>query len=315
MKIVFFGSSEFAVPVLGALKKKEEIILVVTQPDRKKGRSLKTAPTPLKIEAERLGLDIFQPNNVNDRNSIEQLEKYCADVFVVVSFGQILSKRLLEMPKLYCLNVHASLLPKYRGAAPISWALLNGEKETGITIIKMNEGMDEGDIILKEQVAIDREDDAIILSKKLSQKGAALLLESIDLIKNNAASFIKQNDADATYAPKLKKEDGLIDWGTGADEIYNKIRAFVPWPGCFTYWDRKILKIWKAMPDPDFITKDTKPGTLLAVNKNGILVNTGRGTIRIEELQLEGKRRMKIDEFIAGHKDMVKGKIFTLQQC
>jgi methionyl-tRNA formyltransferase len=307
MKIVFFGSSEFAVPSLEGLAKREEVVLVVTQPDRKRGRFLKLGTTPLKIAADKLGIETLQPDNVNAKDSIEYLKKLCIDIFVVVSFGQILSKRLLEIPKLYCLNVHASLLPKYRGAAPINWAILNGEKETGVSIIKMNERMDEGDIILKESVIIDADEDAVTLSKKLSQKGAMSLLKSIDLIKKNALSLVRQNNREATYAPKLKKGDGLIDWNLSANEIYNKVRAFVPWPGCFTHWDKKILKIWKARPHFNFTSEDAKPGTILAVDKNYILVAAGQSAIKIEELQLEGKRRMKIEEFIAGHKDMVKG--------
>lgn len=312
MRIIFFGSSDFAVPVLEALKDKEEIILVVTQPDRKKGRSLKISSTPVKIAAEGLGIKTFQPNNVNCQDSIRNLKKFSADIFIVVSFGQILGKELLDIPRLYSLNVHASILPKYRGAAPINWALANGEKETGITIIKMNEKMDEGEIILKKVVSIGTDEDAIGLSERLSKKGAGLLLDSIDLIKRNTVSFLKQGSSVTTYAPKLKKEDGLIDWRWSADKIYNRIRAFVPWPGCFTYWDKKILKIWRAAVDSSSSSTDSKPGTVLEASKNGILVSTGRGILRIEELQIEGKRRMKAEEFIAGHREMAPGNNFTL---
>jgi methionyl-tRNA formyltransferase len=324
LKILFFGSSNFAVPILEELAKKEEIILVVTQPDRQKGRSLKIAPTAVKSKAEELGIKTFQPSKVNSKESIEFLKRFKADLFIVVSFGQILSKSILDLPKLYCLNIHASLLPKYRGAAPINWSIANGEKETGVTIIRMNEKMDEGDIILQEALSVDELDDAIALSEKLSIKGANLLMDVIRSIKDNKVIFTTQDHNKATCAPKLKKEDGLINWAKNTNEICNRIRAFVPWPGCFTYLDKKILKIWKAktviersvhMPgepngSPGMWTKG-KPGTILEVNRNGILVKTGKGVLKIAELQLEGSRRMTVEEFIAGHKQFSQGSILS----
>ena len=309
MKIIFFGSSNFAVPILEELAKNEEVALVVTQPDREKGRALKVAPTAVKSKAEELGIEIFQPGKVNTKESIEFLKKFNADLFIVVSFGQILSKEVLSLPKLYCLNIHASLLPKYRGAAPINWAIANGEKETGVTIMKMNEKMDEGDVLLNESVAMDADDDAVTVSDKLSKKGSQVLLKAVELIKADKADFIKQDNSKATFAPKLKKDDGLIDWKMTAEEISNRIRAFAPWPGCFTYLDKKMLKIWKAIPvhlsgepsgSPDRWTKG-KPGTVLEADRNGILVKTGKDALKIQELQLEGSRRMTVEEFLAGH--------------
>jgi len=302
MKIVFFGSSNFAVPILEGLVKSEDVALVVTQPDREKGRSLKMAPTAVKSKAEALGIKVFQPAKVNSEESIEFLKRFDADLFIVVSFGQILSKAALELPKLYCLNIHASLLPKYRGAAPINWAIANGEKETGVTIMKMNEKMDEGDIALKDVVTINEADDAIIVSEKLSQKGAGLLLEAVNLIKNSKIRFISQDHAKVTYAPKLKKEDGVINWAGSADEICNRIRAFTPWPGCFTYMDRKILKIWKAEPLMDLTDAKSVPGAVLEAGKKGILVKAGKGALNIKDLQMEGSRVMTAKEFLAGHK-------------
>lgn len=311
MRIIFFGSSEFAVPVLDALKEKQEIVLVVTQPDRKKGRSLKISSTPVKTAAKSSGIKIFQPDNVNTQDSLEYLKKLGADLFVVVSFGQILRSQLLDIPRIYPVNVHASLLPKYRGAAPVNWALANGEKETGVTIIRMNEGMDEGEIILKDPVLIEDGEDAITLSEKLSKKGTELLLNAIDLIEKNTVSFIKQDDKVATYAPKLKKQDGLIDWRLSAKGIYNRIRAFVPWPGCYACWNKKIFKIWKARPDNNPVATKPKPGAVLECSKDGISVGTGAGALMIEELQLQGKRRMTAEEFLAGHKDLCPGAKFT----
>ncbi|MDP2911518.1 MAG: methionyl-tRNA formyltransferase [Candidatus Omnitrophota bacterium] len=301
MKIIFFGSSGFAVPILEGLVKNEDVALVVTQPDREKGRALKVAPTAVKSKAGELGVEIFQPNQVNAKESIEFLKKFNADLFIVVSFGQILSKAILDLPKLYCLNRHASLLPKYRGAAPRNWAIANGEKETGVTIMKMNEKMDEGDILLRESVAIDAGDDAVALSDKLSKKGAESLFKAIELIKADKADFIKQDHSKATSAPKLKKDDGLIDWKMPAEEISNRIRAFAPWPGCFTYLDKKMLKIWKAKPITELVDKNAKPGAILKSDKTDILVKTGKGALNIEELQLEGSRRMTTEEFLAGH--------------
>ena len=290
MKIIFFGSSEFAVPALEGL----DVALVVTQPDRKKGRSQKISSTAVKMKADSLKIQTFQPEDVNSEKSIEFLKGLGADVFVVVSFGQILSKKLLDLPKLYALNVHASLLPKYRGAAPINWAIANGEKETGITIIKMNEKMDEGDIVLKEAVSINKDEDATQLSDKLSKKGAEVLLKCLD----SSINFEKQDSSKATYAPKLKKEDGLIDWNWSAEKIHNRIRAFVPWPGCFTHLDKKILKIYKASARPE--PSDKKPGTILEITKEYISVSAGKGILNIKELQLESKRRMSVKEFIPG---------------
>lgn len=311
MKIIFFGSSDFAVPVLEALSRQEEVALVVTQPDRKKGRSLRVASTAIKESAAGLGIRVFQPDDVNKKESIECLKEIGADLFVVVSFGQILKRELLDIQREYCLNVHASLLPKYRGAAPVNWAIANGEKETGVTIIKMNERMDEGDVMIKEGAVIDDEDDAVTLSDKLSKKGAGALLKSIDLIKKGEEKFIKQDNSRVTYAPKLKKQDGLIDWNLSAAEIRNRIRAFVPWPGCFTCMNKKILKIWKAGPSAVGNCGAERPGTVLKVTRDNISVSTGEGVLDIKELQLEGRRRMKAEEFIAGHRELVKGLKFT----
>ncbi len=308
MRIIFFGSSEFAVPVLEALFRREEVALVVTQPDKKKGRSLRPCPTPIKRAAEDLNIRVLQAERLDSDETVRYLAGLASDIFVVVSFGQILNKKLLEIPRLYPLNVHASLLPEYRGAAPISWALANGEKETGVTIIRMNEKMDEGDIMLSESISIGSDDDAVELSGRLSQKGSDLLLKAIELIKTDEISFMPQDSSLATYAPRLKKEDGLIDWRWTAKKIYDRIRAFVPWPVCYTYWNERALKIWRAAPEG--IGQYLKPGTILETNKKGLLVGTGEGNLRIKELQLEGGRRMAADEFIKGHRELRPGANF-----
>ncbi|MEE8317857.1 MAG: methionyl-tRNA formyltransferase [Candidatus Omnitrophota bacterium] len=314
MKIVFFGSSDFGVAILEALKDKEDVALVVTQPDRKRGRSLKLCATPVKEAADRLGIKTFQPEDVNSRDSIGSIKGLKPELFIVVSFGEILSRELLDTPGVFSINVHASLLPSYRGAAPINWVLANGEKETGVTIIKMNERMDEGEIILKEACSIDSSEDAISLSKRLSIKAVLALLHSIDLIKKKEVSFTEQDKTKVTYAPKLKRIDGLIDWGWSAEKIYNRVRAFVPWPVCFTHWGKRVLKIWKANPERGLLAADSSPGMVLDATKDGIFVGTGEGILGIKELQMEGKRRMSAGEFIAGHKDMGKGTLFLLQE-
>jgi len=284
--------------------------LVVTQPDREKGRSLKVAPTAVKLKAEEFGIKIFQPQKINNKESIEFLKNFNADLFIVVSFGQILSKAVLSLPKLYCLNIHASLLPKYRGAAPINWAIANGEKETGVTIMRMNEKMDEGDVAIRGTLPITDQDDAIILSGKLSIKGAELLLETVRLVKDNKIEFTVQDHKKASYAPKLKKQDGCINWNLSAEEISYRIRAFAPWPGCFTYLDKKILKICKAIPEIEkSVHLPGEPGAIVEFNKKGMFVKTGKGVLNIQELQLEGSRRMTAEEFIAGHKQLSSGAV------
>lgn len=309
MKIIFFGSSDFAVPILEKLSETEVVPLIVTQPDRKKGRDLKVSYTAVKECALRLGIKIFQPPEINSKDAVDYLKTFNADMFIVVSFGQILSEEVLKIPKLSCINVHASLLPKYRGAAPINRAIYNGEKETGITIMKMNKKMDEGDIILQNKIDIGDHDDAVRLSKMLSDKGVQALKEAIELINADKFNFLKQDASKATYAPKLKKEHGLINWDKPAQEIYNKVRAFVPWPGCFTYLGNKVIKIWKASILDSNAGNDAKPGTIANVNKDGIIVNTGKGSIIILELQAEGKRRMQVKEFIAGHREISVGTV------
>ncbi len=307
MRIVFFGSSEFAVLFLEVLRDSEELCLVVTRPDRKKGRSLKIASTAVKESADRAGVKTYQPRDVNGEECLARLKEERADLFVVVSFGQILSRKVLDIPGMYCVNAHASLLPKYRGAAPINRAIANGEKETGVTLIRMNEGMDRGDIIAETRVDIGTRDDAVSLSRKLASEGATLLKRSLNPMREGSVDFRRQNDAEATYAPKLTKEDGVINWSWDADKICNRIRGFVPWPGCFTRLDGKILKIWKAVPVSDSYGTELSEGSVLKAEKESFLVLAGKGSVRIDELQLEGKRRMQAKEFIKGHKGLRRG--------
>ena len=303
MKIVFFGTAKFACPVIQEIiKAKHQVLAVVTQPDRPKGRHLSLAEPPIKVLSKRLGLDIFQPTDLDDDEFIKRLKDFNADVFVVVSFGKILKKKILKLPKKMCVNIHASVLPKYRGAAPINWAIANGEKQTGITIIKMDEAMDEGDVILQEKIDISGEDTFITVSNKLSPIGAECLIKALRLLEKAKIKLTPQDNKKATLAPKLRKSDGLINWNDSAADIYNKMRGFIPWPGAFTHLGNKLLKIYKAEVISPVESTLPKPGNILEISKDGILVAAGKGNLLIKELQPEGKRPMSAEEFISGHK-------------
>jgi methionyl-tRNA formyltransferase len=304
MNIVFFGSSQFAVSSLRALLTSgHKITCVVTQPDRKSGRHLHLVATPVKIFAQDAGLRIYQPPSVNTKDAIKFLRDLNSDLCVVIAYGQILSEEVLNIPKIFAINVHASLLPKYRGAAPINWAIIKGEKSTGITIIKMTREMDAGPIILERPIDISNDDTEITLEDKLSKLGADALLESLKLIEENRYNLVTQDETKVIFAPKLKKEDGLIDWHKPAEEIYNLIRGCLGWPGGFSYYKGKLLKIYKAGVIPlSRYSVSPLPGEIIEVSKEGIVVVTGKGNLVIQELQIEGKRRMTAEEFVAGHK-------------
>lgn len=304
MEIVFFGSSNFAVPSLKALlSSKHMISCIITQPDKKKNRGLSLAITPVKTVAEEKEIKIYQPQQINSVEAIEFLKQLNADLFVIIAYGQILSLDILNIPKIFSINLHASLLPKYRGAAPINWAIINGDTQTGLTIIKMNEEMDRGEIILQKKINIDTIDTAATLEKKLATEGADLLLECLDKIENRNFKLKPQDETKVSFAPKLKKKDGLVNWQAQAIQILNLIRGTTDWPGAFTYYNGKLLKIYKAKVSssvPEFAS--SLPGKIIEVSKKGIVVAAGKDNLIIEELQIEGKRRMKVEEFIAGHK-------------
>ncbi|MCM8801498.1 MAG: methionyl-tRNA formyltransferase, partial [Candidatus Omnitrophica bacterium] len=247
MKIIFFGSSQFGEPSLRAIVENNyKVICVVTQPDRKKARGLKSLPTPIKQVAMDLGFLVYQPERINTVEAVNFLKDLNADLFVVIAYGQILSEEILNIPKIFSLNVHASLLPKYRGAAPVNWAIIKGEKTTGITIIKMTEKMDAGPIIFQESIDILEQDDAVSLGQKLSLLSARLLIKTLRDIQKNNYQFIPQDEAKVCFAPRLKKEDGRINWDEPAIKINNLIRGCMGWPGAFTYYKGRRLKIYKA---------------------------------------------------------------------
>jgi len=304
MKVVFFGSSEFAVESLKAILKHHSVLAVFTQPDRKKGRSLNLAQTPVKDCANLNKIDVFQPQDVNNAKTKQQLAGFNADLFIVVSFGQILSKEILEIPKKYVINVHFSLLPRWRGAAPINYAIMHDDKVTGVSVIKMNEFTDRGDMILTKSIQIDSDDDALSLSAKLSHLGAQALLEAVDLMEKDKVQFIPQDETCVTKASKLKKEDGLIDWTLAAKDIYNKVRGLLPWPCAYTYYQNKYIKILKTkLASSDFKNdREAIPGQIRRVEKKeGIVVATGSGNILIQTLQSEGKRAISAYDFVLGH--------------
>ena len=302
MRIVFFGTGKFGLPTLKKLLNSDhEIAAVVTQPDRKKGRGWGVHPTPVKafVEQGAPATEVFQPEKLSDPEFPAFLKEREVDVFVVVDYGKLLSKEVLDLPLKLCLNLHPSLLPKYRGAAPVNWAILNGEKETGNTVIKMVEKMDAGSIVAQEKVQIDESETSEGLSERLSRSGADLVLKALEMIEAGGASFALQDENAATFAPKLQKKQGLIEWEKSAEEIERKVRAMQPWPGAFTYIDGKMLKICKAKVVSDLECTE-KPGCVCESKK--FIVITGTGAIQVEEVQPEGKRVMKTAEFVRGHR-------------
>lgn len=302
MNIIFFGSSQFAQPPLRRLKESgENVLCVVTQPDKKKGRGLHLGYTALKETALGLGMNVYQPGNLNTKETEDYLKMFNPDLLVVAAYGKILPAKLLEIPRILSVNLHASLLPKYRGAAPINWAIINGEKETGVTVIKMNARMDEGEMILQENVAIDYKDTNITLQDKLSHLGADALAKALNSIKEGVYTLTAQDGAQASYAPLLKRVDGKINWDLPAGHIYNLIRGCTAWPGAFTLYKNKVIKVWEADIDYD-MQSDASPGTIIKAADDCIAVKTGEGNIIIRQLQSESGRRMSAGDFLHGHK-------------
>ncbi|MDD5465361.1 MAG: methionyl-tRNA formyltransferase [Candidatus Omnitrophica bacterium] len=303
MKIIFFGSSHFAVLSLQALiESKHEVACVVTQPDKQKGRHLHFTGTDLKDTALQAKLKIFQPEDINSKESLKFLKNLEADLFVIIAYGQILSQEVLDIPKIMPINIHASLLPRYRGAAPINWAIINGEKKSGITIIYVTPKLDSGPVILQEEVKIEDKDTAVSLEEKLSRSGARLLEQALVKIDNRDYRLIDQDEAKVIFAPKMKKEVGLIDWNASAADIHNQIRGVLPWPGAFTGLRGKILKIFQAEILSIFPNHRPVPGEVVRADKAGIVAACGRGFLKINELQLEAGKRMSAQNFIIGHK-------------
>lgn len=300
MKIIFFGSGKFAVMTLGALHcAGHEIVLVVTQPDRKRGRHLHLSATPVKEYALDHRLKLFQPENVNLPKNLATLKKEDADVFIVVSYGRILSQDILSLPRLMPVNIHASLLPKYRGAAPINHALINNEHKTGVTYIRMNEHMDEGDILIQKAVKIEDNEKAPELEQRLSQCAAAHIHEVLEKIKNKKVKPKKQDGKKATPAPLMKKNDGLIQWDRRAKHILNRFRGCFGWPGSFTFRKGKMLKVLDMSVCAT--RRRGKPGEIISAKDNILEVACGNGTVCIKEVLPESHKRMPVSSFLAGH--------------
>jgi methionyl-tRNA formyltransferase len=304
MKIVFFGTSKFAVKALKRLKDNiYPVAAVVTQPDRKSGRHLKITATPVKKEAQKLDIPIFQPEDITEKVFTEKLKSFNADFFVIVGFGTILTKDILDIPRICCLNIHASLLPKYRGAAPVKWAIINGEEKTGVTIIRVNEKMDAGDIILQKEINMKNTDTSQTLDNKLAAIGADLLIDTIDLILKGKAHFTAQNENEVVLAPKLTRDDGKMDWSLDTKSILNRIKGLKPWPGTYSFLENHVIKIISAEAKSGEDFSRFSPGHVVAADeKSGLIVKTGDGALSISEVQLEGKKPMSAEVFLRGHK-------------
>ncbi len=302
MRIVFMGTPEFSVPSLQALMEAgHEIAAVAAQPDRPRGRGQVSAPPPVALAARRAGIRLLQPGRVREGEFIEALEAIAPKLIVVVAFGQILPRRILDIPAKGCVNLHASLLPKYRGAAPVQWAILRGEQVTGVTTMCMNEQMDAGDILLVREVPIHTGETAGALGERLCGEGAALLVETVRAIEAGRASPVSQDVSKVTLAPRLAKEDGRINWSDAARDIINRVRAVTPWPGAFTTHGGKVLKIWRAHEGE--AGTGAKAGTVIGAGGSGIAVAAGDGrAVLLTELQLSGKRRVPAGAFILGTK-------------
>ncbi|HEY2144326.1 MAG TPA: methionyl-tRNA formyltransferase [Candidatus Udaeobacter sp.] len=297
MRIVFVGAGAIGLPTLQALLKSEhEVVGVVTQTDKPVGRAQSMEPTPIKKAMKGAPVRILQPARIKDQQAIEQIRALKPDVIVVMAYGQILPRDVLEIPEIACLNLHASLLPRWRGAAPIQAAIAAGDQGTGITIMYMAEGLDTGDILLQRTIDIRSDDTGGSLHDRLAQIAPGALLESLEMLAKGSAPRIPQDDNVATYAPKLKREDGKIDWSQPAETIERKIRAFNPWPGAFMELGGQNLKIFSA----SVVDVSGKPGESVR-NDNALVIVAGKGALSLNEVQLEGKRRMSVVEFARGH--------------
>ena len=308
LRILFMGTSDFAVPALEALHSAGyKILLVVTQPDRPAGRGLELKESPIKKKALQLQLPVFQPEKIKAPEALETLGKAEADVVVVAAYGQILPASVLQLPKLACLNIHGSILPKYRGAAPIHYAVMNGEKETGVTIMYMNEKMDEGDILLIKTTPIGPEETTGEIHDHLAKLGSQGLLEALKLLEQGKAHRTPQDSSKATYAPTIKREFCRLDWNSPAARVFNRVRGLSPWPGAETSWKGIDLKIHKASLD----SRKGKPGEVLEVFKDGVVVGAGIDAVRLIEIQPPGKKKMSAFDFTLGHPDFKTGEILS----
>ena len=318
MKIVFMGTPDLAAEVLDTMMKNGcEVTLAVTQPDRPKGRGKSVIKTPVRECADRWGIPVFSPVRVKRPEAVERLREEAPDLIVVAAFGQILSKEILDLPRLGCVNVHASLLPAYRGAAPIQWAVINGEEKSGVTSMQMDEGLDTGDILLQEEIPLVADETGESLYNKMAKLGGELLVKALPMIEQGTLTPVRQDDAASCYAPMLKKEMGNIDWTMPAVKIERLVRGLNSWPGAYTFMNGKMLKIWgaevcgaggcggaaSAAGEPsDVPAAGAEPGTVVGTDKKKIYVSCGEGVLALTEVQYEGKKRMNTQAFLLGAK-------------
>lgn len=299
-KLIFMGTPDFAVPSLKALSENGyHVLTVVTQPDRPKGRGRKIIPSPVKEAAQHIGCDVMQPVSVKNKDFFDIISGLKPDMFIVVAYGHVLPKSILAIPETGAINLHASLLPKYRGPAPIQWAIINGEKETGVTTMLMDEGLDTGDILLSSKEKITEVDTSATLHDRLAVLGADLLIKTLKSLENNAITPIVQKHAGATYAPLLKKSNGRIVWGKNAEQISCFIRGVTPWPGAFTFQDNKRLKIFSA--EPIRVETDETPGTVIKGFPDELRIATGKGVLSVTEIQGASGKRLLIKDFLMGN--------------
>ena len=303
MRIIFMGTPDFSVPALRALVEAgHQVTAVVTQPDKPKGRGKDVQMTPVKIQALEYGIPVYQPVKVKTPEFVEVLKKEAPDAIVVIAFGQILSKEILDLPKYGCVNIHASLLPKYRGAAPIQWAVIDGEKETGVTTMMMDVGLDTGDILETKVIPLDPKETSGSLFEKLSEAGGPLILSTLEKLEKGTITRTPQGESGTSYAKMLTKTLGDINWTMSATAIERLIRGLNPWPSAYTQWEGKTMKIWEAEVEDVVETIDThEPGTITEVTKHGFKVQTGEGRLAIKSLQIPGKKRMEADAFLRGY--------------
>lgn len=325
MRVIFMGTPDFSVGTLEALVEAgHEVVLAVTQPDKPKGRGGKMQATPVKEAAAAHGIPVFQPKKIRRPECIEELKKYHADIMVVIAFGQILPKEILEMTPYGCVNVHASLLPKYRGAAPIQWAVINGETVSGVTTMQMDEGLDTGDMLLKTEVILDEKETGESLHDKLAAAGAKLCVKTLQGLKEGSITPKKQGESPTEYARMLDKSLGDIDWNAPAVSIERLIRGLHPWPGAYTDWNGKVMKIWGAdvySAGQEGAAKsvisdsggEKSPGTIVKVEKDGFCVQTGEGLLKVTELQVPGKKKMDASAFLRGYQ-LQEGDVLRSEQ-
>lgn len=308
LKTIFMGTPDFAVPCLEVLQAKTEVLAVITQPDRPKGRGHNLQASPVKQKALEYNLPVLQPEKIKTEEFTAELEKLQPDLIVVVAFGQILSQRILDIPPLGCVNVHASLLPRYRGAAPIHWSIINGEKETGVTTMLMDAGLDTGDMLLKDKVTITEEMTTEELHDQLMAMGGKLLAETIDGLANGTITPEKQDDSISNYAGMLNKETGHIDWSKSAVEIHNLIRGLNSWPVAWSMKDGKNYKFWRTKVENS--NSDKASGTVVELRKNSFCIATGEGLLEVLEIQPPSKKRMSAGDLLRGH-GVAVGDIFN----